>query len=507
MKQVADILLSYQRRWVGDKSRVRVWEKSRRIGASWCEAFMSVMEAAKSREAGGQDTFYLSYNKEMTQTFIRDCAYWAKAFNLLADEADEVVLRDEDRDITVYRIRFASGFNIWGLPSEPRSLRSKQGRVIIDEAAFVDDLPELMKAAFALMMWGGSVSILSTHNGEENPFNELVKDIRAGRKKYSLHRTTLDDAIADGLYRTICKRAIPPRPWSPATQDEWRAGIIADYGDDAEEELFCIPNRSAGAYLTAAMIEACMNDIPVITWTEPAKDFVDWPLKIAETWTTGWIFAKLEPLLRNLPKDRSHFCGVDFGRSGDLSVFWPVTEQKDLRLVPPFVLELRNCPHRTQQQILFAIIDALPRFSGVSLDARGNGSALAEACRQQYGQGYVREVMISETWYRETMPLLKAGIEDKTLALPKDADILTDFRSLRVVKGVARIPEPRTKDKTGAGGRPGSRHGDSVIACAMMLDARKELGSYEPWDYVGVPLQGFDMKGWDYGVNDGLMYF
>ena len=182
MKQVADILLSYQRRWVGDKSRVRVWEKSRRIGASWCEAFMSVMEAAKSREAGGQDTFYLSYNKEMTQTFIRDCAYWAKAFNLLADEADEVVLRDEDRDITVYRIRFASGFNIWGLPSEPRSLRSKQGRVIIDEAAFVDDLPELMKAAFALMMWGGSVSILSTHNGEENPFNELVKDIRAGRK-------------------------------------------------------------------------------------------------------------------------------------------------------------------------------------------------------------------------------------------------------------------------------------------------------------------------------------
>ncbi len=165
------------------------------------------------------------------------------------------------------------------------------------------------------------------------------------------------------------------------------------------------------------------------------------------------------------------------------------------------MLELRNCPHRTQQQILFAIIDALPRFSGVSLDARGNGSALAEACRQQYGQGYVREVMISEAWYRETMPLVKSGIEDKTLALPKDADILTDFRSLRVVKGVARVPEPRTKDKTGG------RHGDSVIACAMMLDARKELGSYEPWDYVGVPLQGMDLRGWDYGVKNGLMYF
>lgn len=143
--KLAEVLLPYQQRWVGDRSRVRVWEKSRRIGASYCEALQSAMEAAKSREAGGQDTFYLSYNKEMTQTFIRDCAFWAKVFNKVADDAEEVVLRDEDRDFTVYRIRFASGFNVWGLPSEPRSLRSKQGRVILDEAAFVDDLPELRR--------------------------------------------------------------------------------------------------------------------------------------------------------------------------------------------------------------------------------------------------------------------------------------------------------------------------------------------------------------------------
>lgn len=490
MNSVANVLIPYQRRWVGDRSRVKVWEKSRRVGASYAEALASVLEAAKSREAGGQDTFYLSYNKEMTQTFIRDCVYWAKVFNVVAEDAEELVLRDEDRDVTVYRIRFASGFNVWGLPSEPRSLRSKQGRVIIDEAAFVDDLPELMKAAFALLMWGGSVSILSTHNGEDNPFNELVKEIRAGAKRYSLHRTTLDEAISDGLYKTICKRANPPRPWTKEDEDAWRAGIIADYGDGADEELFCIPNRSSGAYLTTAMIQACMETAPVLTWTAPAEDFVDWPLPVAETYTRGWIEENLVPLLEGLPDDRAHFAGVDFGRSGDLSVFWPATEERDLRLVPPFVLELRNCPHRTQQQILFAILDKLPRFSGVSLDARGNGSALAEAARQEYGPGLVREVMISESWYRETMPLLKAGIEDKTLILPKNADILSDFRSLRVIKGVARVPEQRTKDKTGG------RHGDSAVACAMMLDARKELGAEEPWDYVGISLPGFDLNGW-----------
>ena len=100
-------------------------------------------------------------------------------------------------------------------------------------------------------------------------------------------------------------------------------------------------------------------------------------------------------------------------------------------------------------------------------------------------------VMFSQTLIDSyILPLLKAGIEDKTLLLPRDAGILSDFRSLRVVKGVARVPEQRTKDKTGG------RHGDSVIACAMMLDARKELASAEPWEYVGIPLAGFALNGW-----------
>jgi phage FluMu gp28-like protein len=138
-----------------------------RIGASYCEALASVLEAAKTSEAGGQSTYYLSYSKEMTEQFAHDCAFWAKHINAAAHEMEEVVLNDEDKDITVYRVRFASGFQIWCLPSVARSLRSKQGRVIIDEAAFVDDLEELKKAAMALLMWGGCVRILSTHNGED----------------------------------------------------------------------------------------------------------------------------------------------------------------------------------------------------------------------------------------------------------------------------------------------------------------------------------------------------
>lgn len=277
-----ELLMPYQRRWISDTTRVKVWEKSRRIGASYAEALASVMCAAKSRAAGGQSTYYLSYNKEMTQQFIKDCAYWAKTIDAVAEEVEEIVLRDADKDITVYRVRFASGFDVWGLPSEPRSLRSKQGRVIIDEAAFVDDLRELLKAALALLMWGGSVLVLSTHNGEDNAFNELVQEIRAGRRAYSLHRTTLDDALADGLYRTICRTT--EQEWTQEKEDAWRTALMADYGDGAEEELFCVPSKSSGAYLTRPLVESCMSpDIPVIRWESPDKHFVDWPLDVAET--------------------------------------------------------------------------------------------------------------------------------------------------------------------------------------------------------------------------------
>ena len=83
--------------------------------------------------------------------------------------------------------------------------------------------------------------------------------------------------------------------------------------------------------------------------------------------------------------------------------------------------------------------------------------------------------MISESWYREIMPKLKSRIEDKTVILPKSADVLSDLRSLRVVKGVARVPDARSKDATG------KRHGDAAVALAMAIHAREKLGGVEPW--------------------------
>lgn len=92
--------------------------------------------------------------------------------------------------------------------------------MVIDEAAFHESLDELLKAALALTMWGARVRIISTHNGVDNLFNQYIQDAREGRKDYSVHRITLDDAIAEGLYKRICY--VTSQTWSAEAEKAWR---------------------------------------------------------------------------------------------------------------------------------------------------------------------------------------------------------------------------------------------------------------------------------------------
>ncbi len=262
-QEIAAVLLSYQQRWIADVADVKIIEKSRRIGMSWAEAADSALYAAT---ASGQDVWYIGYNEDMAREFIEDVAFWATFYSLTAGEVQLSIFKDEDKDILIFTVRFASGHKVKALSSRPSNLRGKQGRVIIDEAAFHPDLEGLIKAAMALLMWGGKVRIISTHNGEMNPFNDLVNDCRAGRKSYSLHRVTFRDALDEGLYQRICQST--GKVWTPEGQAQWVQEIYDYYGDHAAEELDVIPSSGSGVWLPRALIEARMVKCEVVEVTE-----------------------------------------------------------------------------------------------------------------------------------------------------------------------------------------------------------------------------------------------
>lgn len=469
------ILLRYQRTWIEDRAPIAVIEKSRRVGLSWADAAERVIYAAE----GKGDVYYMSYNKDMTEGYIRDCESWAGRLGKAVSEVtQETIIDDRGREQLKFRLRTASGKQIVALPSSPRVLRSK-GRPgdisVIDEAAFCDDLDELLKAGVAVTQWGGRIRVVSTHNGADSPFNELVTDIRAGRCAYHLHRVTLDDAIADGLARRTC--TVKGDAWHDGYERQWRTGEVAKYKlrEDADEELFCIPKQGAGAWLPRVLVESRMFDAPIVRLSGDA-DYNALPEAARRSEMAGWLDEEVAPLLARLDPARRHVMGMDFGRHRHLSVIAPLEMGATLRRTCPFLIEMRAIPHQQQVQAIAYVCDRLPRFSGAAIDATGPGSFVAEATVDRYGS-LAEAVTLSEPWYREHMPPLKAGFEDDRIRIPRDDDVLSDLRAVRLVRGVPRLPD-------GATGAKGQRHGDSAIALALAwYAADTDVG---PYAYVPV---------------------
>lgn len=482
------ILLPYQSAWNQEVAPLAVCEKGRRVGLSWGEAAEDARLASRPASEGGMNVWYISYNKEMTEQFISDVAFWARIFGLAmggVEQAEEIFEDgDEKKSVTVFRVRFGSGHMVTGLPSHPRVLRSKQGKIVIDEAAFVDDLGELLKAALAMLVWGGCVRVISTHNGDDNEFNQLVQDVRAGKRPGVVHRIPFDLALEQGLYHRICAKS--GKAWTPEGEAEFRAMVFANYADNADEELGCIPARSGGAYLLRTTIEACMTPVsPVLRWAPPATGFVDWSDDQRTREMQAWLDGQVEPAVDGLPPQRT-WLGEDFARHMDLTVFWPLQAAPLLTYQTPLVIELRDCPFQQQEQVLFFLGARLPLFTGAALDAGGNGMFLAERARQRFGPERVVEVSFHSAWSLANWPPLKAALEDRTLTMPKDEYILDDFRAVKVTKGVPGVPPARRTDASG------KRHGDSAVAAALALFAARTIDADAgPVEYEAVGTSRF----------------
>ena len=93
------------------------------------------------------------------------------------------------------------------------------------------------------------------------------------------------------------------------------------------------------------------------------------------------------------------------------------------------------------------------------------------------------KLMVTEAWYRDNMPGYKAAFEDGTITMPKHDGLLQDHRAIKLVRGVARIPEGKTD---------GDSHGDRAMACVYAHAAAKL--KIAPIDYMEVPghARGFD---------------
>lgn len=480
------VLMEHQKTWLEDSSDLKICEKGRRTGITFAEALDQMLIASASRSAGGQNCFYIGDTKDKGREFIGYVAHFAKVILGALAEIEEFVFEDQQEDgstkqITAYRVRFASGFRVEALSSNPANIRGLQGTVAIDEAAFHRDVREVIDAVNAMLIWGGRVRVISTHNGHLNPFNELVREARAGKSAWKVHRYTFSDAVRNGLFKRVC--LMKGDEWDQEKQDAWEANIRGSYGARTaamQQELDAIPSEMEGAALTRVQIENCMQDgIPFVRLIKPDA-FKNAPAERRTAEIRQWCEAELLPVLKALDPERQHVLGEDFARTGDATDIVVAEIGVDLRRRWKLVVELRNIPFVQQKEIFFFVGDRLPRFVKGAVDRTGNGAYLAEEAAMRYGSRIV-EVAFSRAWYETEMPPYIEAFADGTIVLPRHEDVLRDHQALQFVDGIIRVPRDfRFKGSDGL-----DRHGDSAVAGALAwFAARQEFSEY---DYQSAP--------------------
>ena len=432
-------LLPYQARWVADPAPIKVAVKSRRIGLSWSEAYDSVMRAA----AGAGSVTYSSYAKDMTAGFVGDCADWAASLHDLALTAEEEVLEDDDRGTTTYRIKFPSGREIQALSSVPRALRSR-GRpgdaAVLDEVAFTRNPDALLQAATANQIWGGTIKLISTHNGAASPWNALVEDIESGELDYSLHTVPFAQAVREGLYRRILEvqraagLALDPGAdpakwaWDPDREAEWVARIRASYRHAwmAEEELDCIPAPGAGTWITL----------------QDYLDCVDAAAGRPELYAGGrcWL-------------------GYDVARRVNLAVIVALEEVGPV-LVTRELVVMHDETFQAQRAECARLLEAY-RAVKLAVDQTGMGEVQVEELQRRHGRARVEGIVLSGPQRLEVATSFRDRVEDAAIMFPPGRAVRDDIRSVRRAPGPAGTPRLYADDQ-GEGG-----HADRFWAYAL----------------------------------------
>lgn len=381
--------LPYQIRWLNDKSPIKVWEKSRRIGATYVQSYEDVRDCVAKNVPS---VWFSSADESAAKEYITYCEQWVKLFHAAAKSMGEVVI-DSEKDIKALVIEFANGTKIHALSSNPKGFRSKGGKVILDEFAHHDNPFELWKAAKPCVTWGFPLRILSTHNGQGTLFFKFIEQILKGILKWALHTTPIQLAVAEGLVDKIFGRK--------TTQEEQEAWLEEQRKDCFDEytwlqEYCCVAIDEACAFLPYNLIATCECEV---------------------------ILKPLIDVIGDL------YVGTDIGRKKDLTCIWILEVFEKVKYTRKVEI-LEKTPFHIQEEILFSILKH-PKMRRCCIDATGLGMQLAESAQRKFGQYRVEAISFTNKVKEELAYTTRTNFEDKTVYIPAEQEIREDLHSVR----------------------------------------------------------------------------
>ncbi len=449
--------LPYQDRWIADDAALKLAEKSRRVGFTYASSYRMFQ---KCMTRGRGFTQWVSSRDQFTaQELIREyVAKWCALANVAAKGlyGDNVQVFDADKDIKAFVCEFPNGARIVSLASTPEVFAGKGGDVFLDEVDLHKDPARLVDMAMPCIMWGNQLEAVSAYkvNGtKDTPWAKMIASAKGDNPQgASLHRVTIDDAIAEGIVEKIAAAS-----GKPQTRQSFRAKMRALCRTQAawESQFLCIVQDAGGRLIPAAQVALCEM--------EPAA---------------------LAAMVARYPA-APRFGGYDVARRLHASA-WHEYAQIGTGLYLADRQTWHGATFDAQEAWIAArMTDASrPRVSRMSMDATGLGMQMAERMAKKF-PGRVDQVNLESHRRTELCVMLADRFEGQRIFVPADDQLRADLSGpvrAAAANGALRIIVPAF-DYTDADGEQQTSHCDEFMAAVLAnsaADAGASSGDFEP---------------------------
>ena len=425
MKPAVIPLPNYEKRWLRDAAQFKIGMFARQTGKTFTTTLEIVDDCYENFTKGRQARWVILSRGErqaaeaMNEGIKRHANAYGAAF-----EAFEYDWRGEQGVYKALDVALPGGSRITALPANPDTARGYSANVFLDEFAIHRDSREIWGALFPIVSKKGlKLRVTSTPKGRNNKFAEiwLGQDTT-----WSRHKTTIYDAVADGLERDI---------------EQLRKGL----GDEQlwAQEYECEFIDDASAWLT--------------------HDQIAW----AEHEGAG---------KRELYQGGPCYIGLDIGRRRDLFVIWVWEKIGDV-LWTREVIARQGISFSEQD----ALLDDVMRFYKVSrgaMDQTGMGEKPVEDAQRRYGS-MIEGVLMTPARQLAMATVARKRFEDRQVRTPAgDHDIRKDLRMIEKVAGATGAPRIITPRDAGG-------HADRAWAAFLGL-AAADNGEISYRGYRGV---------------------
>ncbi len=423
------ILLPYQKKWLEDKSPMKIWLAARQTGKSFTLALEAVMEALERKRS---TSLILSASERQSREVMEKVLTHLRYF---CARSGEIISAEDSRE----EARLPNGSRIISLPANPDTVRGFSGNVFLDEFAFHTNAEEIWRAMYPAVTRGFGVRGSSTPKGKQNLFHALW-DRADG---FSRHCTTIHDAINNGLDIDI---------------QRLRAGILDP--ESWAQEYECRFLDETTAFITYDMIAACEDEGAIKEFSATERQRGSAAEKQSDA-PAGFKDCRAAALSNY---STEFYLGMDIARKNDLTVFWLWEKVGDV-FWTRMVREMKNAPFAAQRDFLYALMDGSYGFRvrRACLDSSGLGAQLAEEAIQGFGPS-VEAVVFTGKVKEDLAVTLRRKLEERQVRIPADRNIREDFHSVRkfvTAAGNIRFDGERTKDG----------HADRFWAAALGLNA------------------------------------